>query len=146
VGGQEGVADGFSVAAPGKGKQTRVILDDDEATAADKEAAYKRAVEEATAKRAAVEAAARRAAKEAAVKKAVEERAAEEVAVKAAATEAAGAAGGSPSAAGAKRSVAPPRRPNVPTEVFGNLCLSSSLPFFPFFHSLTTLFVQVLSL
>jgi hypothetical protein len=34
--------------------------------------------------------------------------------------------------------VAPPRRPNVPIGVFGNLDLSSSLPLFLFFHSLTT--------
>jgi hypothetical protein len=34
--------------------------------------------------------------------------------------------------------VAPPYRPNVPIGVFGNLGLSSSLPLFPFFHSLTT--------
>jgi zinc D-Ala-D-Ala carboxypeptidase len=111
----------------------------DEAAVADKEAMDKRVTEEAAVKQAA---------EEATTKKAAEERAAEEAAVKKAAGErAAGAVGGSPapgqapSAAGAKRSAAPPRRPNIPIGVFGNLGFSSSLPFFPFFHSLTTLSV-----
>jgi hypothetical protein len=123
-----------------------VVLD--MAAAADKEATDKRAAEEAVAKRAIEE----RAAKEATAKAAV----AEEVAGKTA-DEAAGAAGGSPapgqapSVAKAKRAVAPPHQPNVPTGVFGNLDLSHFVSlFFSFFpvglHSLITLFAQVLSL
>jgi hypothetical protein len=113
AGSRGGAIGDSSAAALGKGKQTRIILDDDEvsfdedepmqkrlrqlsgagpvvsdeAAAADKGAADKRATEEATAKRATEEAAA---------KKVVEERAVEEDAVKAATTEATGAAGGSP--------------------------------------------------
>jgi hypothetical protein len=131
VGGRGATTGGSSIAlAPGKGKQTCVILDNDEvssgedeplqkrlrqhsgagpvvldkAVAADKEATDKRAAEEAVAKRAIEE----RAAKEATAKAAV----AEEVAGKTA-DEAAGAAGGSPapgqapSVAKAKRAVAP---------------------------------------
>jgi hypothetical protein len=78
--------------------------------------------------------------------------------MKAAVAKAVGAAGGSPAPArrrqrpgprGLQLQVAPPHRPNIPTGVFGNLGLSSFLsPFSPFLwlHSLTTLFVQVLSL
>jgi hypothetical protein len=89
----------------------------DEAAAADKEAA-----EEAAVKRAAEEAAAKKAA--------------EEATEKAATVKAAGAVGGLPAPArrrqrpwprGLRLQVAPPRRPNVPTGVFGNLGLSSSL-------------------
>jgi hypothetical protein len=93
---------GSSVVALGKGKQTRVILDDDEVLSnedeplqkrlrqlsgtgpavrdevvtADKEAAVKQAVEEAATKKATEEAVVKRAAEEATTKKAVEERAA----------------------------------------------------------------------
>jgi hypothetical protein len=91
-----------------------------EAATADKEAMDKRATEEAVAKRATKE----RATKEAVVMAA----AAEEVAGKI---------------------VAPPRYPNVPIGVFGNLSLSSFLsPFFSFsvgLHSLITLFAQILT-
>jgi hypothetical protein len=116
AGGQGGTTGSSSAAALGKGKQTCVILDDDEVSsnedeplqkrlwqlsgagpavrdeaAADKwvaeEATMKRSVEEATAKRAAV----KRAAEEAAAKQAVEEaatkRAMEEAVVKAVAAE-----------------------------------------------------------
>jgi hypothetical protein len=71
------------------------------------------------------------------------------------ADEAAGATGGSlapgqaPSVVGAKRAAAPPRQPNVPTGVFGNLGLSnflSSLFFLARLHFLITLFAQVLFL
>jgi hypothetical protein len=111
AGGRGGAADGSSAVALGKGKQTRVILDDDEvssdedkplqkqlrqlsgigltmcdeAVVADKEATTKRTAEVAMAKRAAQEATMKRAVEEAA-----EERAAEEAAAKAAAAEAAG--------------------------------------------------------
>jgi hypothetical protein len=119
TGGRGGAVGGSSVAAPGKGKQTRVILDDDEvlsdedeplqkrlrqlsgvgpavhdeAAVADKEATDKRAVEEAMAKKATEEAAAKRVVEEAMAKKAVEEtavkRAVEEATVKRATEEAA---------------------------------------------------------
>jgi hypothetical protein len=136
AGGRGGAAAGSSAAAPGKGKQPLqkrqlsgvgpAVLDE---AVVDKRAAAKRATEEAAAKRAAEEAAA---------KKVAEERAAEE----AAAAEAAGAAGGSPAPVchrqrsgprGLRLQVAPPRQPNVPTGVFENLGLSSSLSLFPFF-------------
>jgi hypothetical protein len=91
----------------------------DEVAAADKEATDKRA-------------AAKRAAQEAAVTKAAEERVTEE---------AAGATGAHrpparrhqrPGPRGLRLQVAPPHRPNVPTRVFGNLDLSSSIPLFPY--------------
>jgi hypothetical protein len=136
---------------PGKGKQTCVVLDDnevssnedeplqkrlrqlsgvgpavlDEAVAADKEAADKRATEEATMKRAA------------------EERAAEEAATKAAAEEAAGTAGGSPdpsqapSAPGAKRATTPsgstPSAKRPYRGVWKPRFVHLSLPLFPLF-------------
>jgi hypothetical protein len=117
AGGQGGAADGSSAMALGKGKQTRVILDDDEVSSdedeplqkqlrqlsgagpmavadkgvADKraaeEAVVKRAAEEATTKQAAEEAAAKTAAEEAMAKRSTEERATKEAAVKAAAGE-----------------------------------------------------------
>jgi hypothetical protein len=106
----------------------------DEAAATDKEATGKRATEEAATKRAVEE----RAVKEATVKVAV----AEEVASKTT-DEAVGAAGGSPAPIRCPQrpgprelrlQVVPPRQPNVPTGVFGNLSLSSFLsPFSPFF-------------
>jgi hypothetical protein len=122
AGSRGGIAGGSSAVALGEGKQTRVILDDNEvssdedeplqkrlrqlsgagsavhyeAVAADKEATDKGAAEEAMVKRATEEATMKRAAKEATSKKAAEERTAEEAAAKAAAAEAAGAAGGSP--------------------------------------------------
>jgi cobalamin biosynthesis Mg chelatase CobN len=115
---------------PSKGKQTCVILDDDEVSSDEDEPLQKRlqqlsdtgsavldeaavADKEAVDKRAAEEATAKRATEEAMVKRAMEERATVEAAVKAAAAEAAGVAGGSPapdqepSATGAKRAAAP---------------------------------------
>jgi hypothetical protein len=176
AGGRGGAAGGSSAVAPGKGKQTCVILDDDEvssdedeplqkrlrqlsgtgptmlddAAIADKEAADKRPAEEATAKRAAEE----RATEEAAVKAAT----AEEVARKTA-DEAVGAAGGSPapdqvpSVAEAKTAVDPsgstPSAKRPFRGVWKPQFVQLSLPLFSFFvglRSLITLFAQVLSL
>jgi hypothetical protein len=103
AGGRGGAVGGSSVAAPGKGKQTRVVLDDDEVSFDEDEPLQKRlrqlsgvrpavldevaaANNEATDKRAAEEATTMRVAEErAAAKKDAKERAAEEAAVKAAA-------------------------------------------------------------
>jgi hypothetical protein len=134
--------------------------------AADKEAAVKKAVTEAAAKRAIEEAmtkwaTAKKATEEATTKRVTEgamgKRVTEEAAMKATADEevtdkttdeAAGAVkdspapGQAPLVARAKRAAAPPRQPNVPTEVFGNLGLSSFLATLFFFtvrlHSLIT--------
>jgi hypothetical protein len=120
----------FQRCGPGKGKHTRVILDDDEASSDEDEPLQKRlrqfsgagpaVLDEAAA--ADKEAMGKRAAEKATTKRATEERVVEEAVVKAAAIEevaskiageAAGAAGGSPapsqapSAAGAKRDAAP---------------------------------------
>jgi hypothetical protein len=115
--------------------------------AANKEAAVKKAVTEAAAKRAVEEAMTKWAtAKKATTKRVTEgamgKRVTEEAAMKATADEevtdkttdeAAGAVkdspapGQAPLVARAKRAAAPPRQPNVPTEVFGNLGLSSFL-------------------
>jgi hypothetical protein len=153
AGGRGGAAGSSSAAALGKGKQTRIILDDDEvsfdedeplqkrlrqlsdagpvvrdeAAAADKEAADKTVVEEVAAKRAA---------KESVTKEAAEERAAKEAAATAVAAEAAGAARGSPapsqalSAAGAKRSTTPSG--STPPPKHPSVCPALS-PFFAFF-------------
>jgi hypothetical protein len=144
--------------------------------AADKEAAAKKAAMEAAAKRATEEAMMKRATtkkatEEATTKRVTEgatgKRVTEEATMKATADEevtdkttdeAAGAVGDSPAlgqaplVARAKRAAAPPRQPNVPTEVFGNLGLSSFLATLFFFtvrlHSLITshFFAQLLSL
>jgi hypothetical protein len=158
--------------APGKGKQARVILDDDEASSDKDEPLQKRLWQLSSAGPAVLDEAAvpmttvdkEATDKRATMKRAAKERVAEEATMKAVADEevpsktadeAARATGGSlapgqaPSVAGAKSAAAPPRQPNIPTGVFGNLGLSnflSSLFFLARLHFLITLFAQVLFL
>jgi hypothetical protein len=144
TGGRGGTADGSSAAgsssaaAPGKGKQTRVVLDDDEVSSDEDEPLQKRQRQLSGARPAVLdeavaadkEAAAKRAAKEAAAKKAAEERVAEEAPAKAAAAEAAGATGAKRVAAPCG-STPPAKRPcrGVRKPRFVHL----SLPLFSFF-------------
>jgi hypothetical protein len=96
--GGSSAASGSSTTAPGKGKQTRVVLDDDEVSSDEDEPLQKRLRQLSGARPVVLDEAAA---------------ADKEVAAKAVSTEAAGAVGGSPgpdqapSAAGAKRAAAP---------------------------------------
>jgi hypothetical protein len=144
AGGRGGAAGGSSTTAPGKGKQTRVILDDDEVSSDEDEPLQKRMRQLSGARPVVLDEAVA---------------ADKEATAKAVAAEAAGAIGGSPgpdqapSAAGAKRaatpsgSTPPAKRPY--RGVWKPRFVQLSLPLFSFFvwlHSLITLFAQVLSL
>jgi hypothetical protein len=132
AGGRGGTAGGSSVAALDKGKQTHAILDDDEVSSDEDEPLQKRSWQRRLRRRGPR----RRLQRRQRLPRPQEQPGARRPPARHCQR---------PGPRGLRLRVAPPRQPNVPTGVYGNLSLSSSPPFFlsSFFSFSYYLFVQV---